>query len=61
MPGSKQNDHFSEEEKQKAKNWFLGAVGLALIPPSFVESVWGDIIDFYMPESLPVCTLVIKT
>ena len=50
ISGSKENTHFSEE-KQKAKNWFSGAVDLAFIPPSFVESVWIDTMDVYTPES----------
>ena len=48
---SKKNNNSSEEEKQKAHQWFSGAIGLALIPPSFVESIWTDIMDNYSPES----------
>lgn len=37
-PSKKEND-LPDEEKEKVKKWFAGAVGLALIPPSSVESV----------------------
>ncbi|CAF1431473.1 unnamed protein product [Rotaria magnacalcarata] len=44
------NNDFSEAEIGKAKQWFNGAIGLALIPPTNVESVWTDIMDNYTPE-----------
>jgi hypothetical protein len=36
---------------QKAHQWFSDAFGLALIPPSSVESVWTNIIDTYTPDA----------
>ena len=41
----KQNNNWSEEQRKAAFNRFSGAVGLALIPFSQVESVWTNIID----------------
>ena len=31
---------FSNEERKSARDWFLAAVGLALIPPSLIEKTW---------------------
>jgi hypothetical protein len=51
QPKKKNNNNFSEEEMQTANQLFSGAVGLALIPPSSVESAWTNIMDNYTPES----------
>ncbi|CAF1600933.1 unnamed protein product [Didymodactylos carnosus] len=37
-------------ERKQADHWFLGAIGLALIPADIVESTWVDIIDLYSPD-----------
>jgi hypothetical protein len=48
---SNKKNNFSNEEKEKASKWFSAAVGLALIPPALVESVWTDVMGNYTPES----------
>ncbi|CAF3303956.1 unnamed protein product [Rotaria socialis] len=45
------NNSWSEEQRKAAYIWFYGAIGLALIPPSHVESVWTNIMDEYTPET----------
>ncbi|CAF1414934.1 unnamed protein product [Rotaria sordida] len=45
------SNDFSDDDKKRADHWFLAAVGLALIPPSLVESVWTEAMDAYTPES----------
>ncbi|CAF1106351.1 unnamed protein product [Rotaria magnacalcarata] len=45
------NNSWSEEQRKAAYIWFSGAIGLALIPPSHVESVWTNVMDEYIPET----------
>jgi hypothetical protein len=37
------------EEKKKATEWFLCAIGLALVPPYLVEKIWTEAMDDYTP------------
>ncbi|CAF4616249.1 unnamed protein product, partial [Didymodactylos carnosus] len=46
----KDNDNISDVERNQADHWFLGAIGLALIPADIVESTWVDIIDLHTPD-----------
>ena len=46
---SKPNVVLTEEQK-KGTNWFLCAIGLALVPPFLVEKVWAEAIDDFTPE-----------
>ena len=34
------SNSFSNEERKNARDWFLAAVGLALIPPSLIDKTW---------------------
>jgi hypothetical protein len=47
---SSNDSGISEDQRKKAEHWFLGAVGLALIPPSLVESTWVTLMDEYTPD-----------
>ena len=40
---------FSNEERKNAREWFLAAVGLALIPPSLIEKTWTAAMDEKTP------------
>ncbi|CAF0990573.1 unnamed protein product [Didymodactylos carnosus] len=46
----KDNDDISDVERKQADHWFLGAIGLALIPADIVESTWVDIIDLHTQD-----------
>ncbi|CAF1020529.1 unnamed protein product [Didymodactylos carnosus] len=46
----KDNDNISDVERKRTDHWFLGAIGLALIPADIVESTWVDIIDLHTPD-----------
>ena len=39
------SNSFSNEERKNAEDWFLAAVGLALIPPSLIEKTWTAAMD----------------
>ena len=43
------NAHINEEKK-KGRQWFLCAIGLALIPPHLVEKAWTEAMDEYTPD-----------
>jgi hypothetical protein len=38
------------DEHKKADNWIQGAIGLALIPPTLVETTWVQLMDEYTPN-----------
>jgi len=39
------------DEHKKADHWILGAIGLALIPKTLVESTWVSLMDEYTPDN----------
>ncbi|CAF1281295.1 unnamed protein product [Rotaria sordida] len=41
---------FNDDDYKKADHWLLGAIGLALIPPSLVETTWVSLMDEYTPN-----------
>ena len=43
------SNSFSNEERKSARDWFLAAVGLALIPPSLIEKSWTAAMDEKTP------------
>ena len=45
------SNDFSDDDKERAHHWLLAVVGLALIAPSLVGSVWTEAMDAYTPES----------
>jgi len=40
----------NNDEHKKADHWILGAIGLALIPPTLVETTWVNLMDEYTPD-----------
>ncbi len=46
----KKKNETPDEQRKSAQDCFNGAIGLALIPPSLIESTWIDIMDTYTPE-----------
>ncbi|CAF3408245.1 unnamed protein product [Rotaria socialis] len=40
----------NDDEHKKADHWLLDAIGLALIPPSLVETTWVSLMDEYTPN-----------
>jgi hypothetical protein len=43
-------DDIPDERRKSAQYWFNGGIGLALVPPALVESIWIDIMDTYTPD-----------
>jgi hypothetical protein len=46
---SNDND-LTDEQRKNARDWFNGALGLALIPPTLIQDTWVDIMDHYTPD-----------
>ncbi|CAF1041620.1 unnamed protein product [Didymodactylos carnosus] len=42
----------SDAERKKVDHWFLGAIGLPLIPTDIVESTWTDVMDLCTPDDV---------
>ncbi|CAF1549953.1 unnamed protein product [Adineta ricciae] len=43
-------DKTPTEDKKKANQWFLSAIGLALIPPNIIENTWTMAMDESTPD-----------
>jgi hypothetical protein len=41
----------NNDEHKKTDHWILGAIGLALIPPTLVETTWVSLMDEYTPDN----------
>ncbi|CAF1450101.1 unnamed protein product, partial [Didymodactylos carnosus] len=52
----KENYNISDVERKQVDHWFLGAIGLALIPADIVESTWVDIIYLHTPDYVGAVT-----
>jgi len=46
----------NNDEHKKADHWILGAIGLALIPPTLVETTWVNLMDEYTPDEYHVAS-----
>ncbi|CAF4332865.1 unnamed protein product [Rotaria socialis] len=46
---ARRSSKFSNEARKNAKDWFMAAIGLALIPPNLVEKTWIEAMDEKTP------------
>ena len=45
------NTDLTDEQCKNARDWFNGALGLALIPPTLIQNTWVDLMDHYTPDN----------
>ncbi|CAF1997537.1 unnamed protein product [Rotaria magnacalcarata] len=45
LSNARRSSRFSNEARKDTKEWFLAAIGLALIPPNLVEKIWTEAMD----------------
>ncbi|CAF4355042.1 unnamed protein product [Rotaria magnacalcarata] len=50
LSNARRSSRFSNEARKDTKEWFLAAIGLALIPPNLVEKIWTEAMDEKMPS-----------
>ncbi|CAF2823785.1 unnamed protein product [Rotaria sp. Silwood2] len=46
----------NDDDHKKADRWVLGAIDLALIPPSLVETTWVSLMNDYTPKNYQVAS-----